>query len=78
LKTDFAGKRQCRIPVLVPPALHLASTDFRDKDGKWIIFDYDSDPKELFVEERDFNFKEPLTVKLCLKFCKEHEVVCES
>ncbi|MDR2581498.1 MAG: M23 family metallopeptidase [Fibromonadaceae bacterium] len=76
LKTDFAGKRQCRIPVL-SSSFNFPLTDFRDENGKWVIFDYDSDPKELFVEERDFDFKEPLNIKLCSKLCSEHQIVCD-
>ncbi|MDR2732353.1 MAG: M23 family metallopeptidase [Fibromonadaceae bacterium] len=68
IKPDFAGKLQCRIPVLDSlSGLDFNSVDFRDKNGKWVIFDYDSDPKELVIEARDFNFEEPLNVKLCDK-----------
>jgi len=73
LKTDFAGKLQCRIPVL-----NYSTADFRDKDNKWLIYDYDSDPKELLVERRDFDFAEMLKVKVCNKTedCIEAEVKC--
>jgi len=80
LKTDFAGKLQCRIPVLDSlSGLAFDKVDFRTRNGKWIIFDYDSDPKELVVERRDFDFEEPLSVKLCDKAgnCAEREVVCK-
>ena len=74
LQTDFAGKLQCRIPVL-----NFNSADFRDKENKWIIYDYDMVPKELVVENRDFNFSEPLKVKACNKAedCVEAEVKCQ-
>jgi murein DD-endopeptidase MepM/ murein hydrolase activator NlpD len=80
LKTDFAQKTQCRIPVAdLLSGLDFDSVDFRDKDGKWVIFDYHLNTKELFVEKRDFNFKEPLKIKLCDKAanCAEKEVKCE-
>ena len=68
LKEDFTKRLQCRIPVLDSlSGLDFASVDFRDKNGKWVIFDYDSDPKELVIEKRDFDFNEPLNVKLCDK-----------
>jgi len=80
-KMDFAGKPQCRIPVLnTLSGLDFNSIDVRDKDNKWIIFDYDSDPKELVVERRDFDFSEPLNVKLCDKAgnCVERELSCDN
>ena len=79
LKIDFAGRQQCRIPVLDSlSGLDFGSVDFRDGNGKWVIFDYDSDPKELVVEQRDFNFSEPLKIMLCdkAKNCLEKEVRC--
>jgi len=79
LKTDFAGKLQCRIPVLDSlSGLAFDKVDFRTGNDKWVIFDYDSDPKEFVVERRDFDFEEPLNVKLCDKAgnCAEREVVC--
>jgi len=79
LKTDFAQKEQCRIPVLDSlSGLDFGSVDFRDESGKWVIFDYDSDPKELFVESRDFDFSKLLNIKLCdkAKNCREDEVRC--
>ena len=74
LQTDFAGKLQCRIPVL-----NFNSADFRDKNSKWIIHDYDMVPKELIVERRDFDFSEPLKVKVCNKAeeCVDAEVKCQ-
>jgi hypothetical protein len=80
LKTDFAQKLQCRIPVSDSlSGLDFDSVDFRDKNGKWVIFDYDSDPKEFVVEQRDFQFSEPLSIKFCdkAKNCAESEAVCE-
>jgi hypothetical protein len=80
LKTDFAQKLQCRIPVTdLLSGLNFDSVDFRDKNGKWVIFDYHLNTKELFVEKRDFDFKEPLKIKLCDKAanCTEKEVKCE-
>jgi len=80
-KTDFAGKVQCRIPVLDSlSGLDFGSVVFRDKNSKWVIFDYDSDPKELFIENRDFNFSEPLDLKLCDKSgnCTEKEILCKT
>ena len=68
LKTDFAGKQQYRIPVSDSlSGLDFGSVDFRTQSGKWVIFDYDSDPKEFVVEKRDFDFGEPLNVRLCDK-----------
>jgi len=81
LKTDFAGKLQCRTQVIDSlSGLDFNSVDFRDKEGKWVIFDYDSDPKELVIEERDFDFSEQLGVKLCDKAgnCMERDVVCNN
>ncbi len=80
LKTDFAGKEQCRIPVLdTLSGLDFDSIDFRDKDKKWVIFDYHYNSKELFVEKRDFDFSENLNLKLCdkAKNCREQEIKCE-
>jgi len=80
-KTDFAGKLQCRIPVIDSlSGLEFNSVVFRDKNNKWIIFDYDSDPKELVIEDRDFNFSEQLSVKLCdkAKNCMERELSCNN
>jgi hypothetical protein len=81
LKTDFAGKMQCRIPVLdsLAGGLNFDSVDFRDKNGKWVIFDYHYNTKELLVEKRDFDFKEPLSLKLCgkTKACREEKIKCE-
>jgi len=81
LKTDFAGKVQCRIPVLdsLAGGLDFDSVDFRDKNGKWVIFDYHYNTKELLVEKRDFDFKELLSLKLCgkTKACREEKVKCE-
>ncbi|MDR2999658.1 MAG: M23 family metallopeptidase [Fibromonadaceae bacterium] len=78
LKMDYAEKMQCRIPVLSAFGLDFDSVDFRDKDNKWIIFDFDSDPKELFIEQRDFDFSDFLKLKLCdkAKSCIEVEVKC--
>jgi hypothetical protein len=79
-KTDFAGKQQCRIPVFDSlSGLNFDSVDFRDKNGKWVIFDYDSDPKELVIERRDFDFGELLKVKLCDKAgnCVNAEIICK-
>jgi hypothetical protein len=79
-KTDFAGKQQCRIPVLDSlSGLDFNSVDIRDKNNKWVIFDYDSDPKELLVERRDFDFGELLNVKLCdmAANCTEAKVKCQ-
>lgn len=79
-KTDFAGKQQCRIPVFDSlSGLDFDSVDFRDKNGKWVIFDYDSDPKELVIERRDFDFGELLKVKLCDKAgnCVNAEIICK-
>jgi hypothetical protein len=68
LKTDFAGRPQYRIPVSDSlSGLDFGSVDFRTQSGKWVIFDYDSDPKEFVVEKRDFDFGEPLNVRLCDK-----------
>ena len=80
LKTDFAGKLQCRIPVMDSlSGLDFNSVVFRGKNAQWVIFDYDSDPEELVVERRDFDFGEQLFVKLCDKAanCMEREVVCK-
>jgi len=80
LKTDFAGKEQCRIPVLdTLSGLDFDSIDFRDKEGKWVIFDYHYNSMELFVEKRDFDFSEPLTIKLCdkAKNCREENIRCQ-
>ncbi|MCL2284050.1 MAG: M23 family metallopeptidase [Fibromonadales bacterium] len=80
LKPDFAERLQCRIPVLDSlSGLDFDSVDFRDKDGKWVIFDYDSEPKELVIESRDFDFTDILNVKLCdkKKNCAEAEVKCK-
>jgi hypothetical protein len=77
LKTDFAGKQQYRIPVLDSlSGLDFNSVDFRDKNGKWVIFDYHFNTKELVVEKNDFNFSEPLKIKLCdkAKNCMEKNV----
>ena len=79
LKTDFAGKLQCRIPVVDSlSGLDFNSVVFRGQNDKWIIFDYDSDPKELVIEARDFEFNERLTVKLCDKAmnCIGRELSC--
>jgi hypothetical protein len=80
LKTDFAGKQQCRIPVLDSlSGLDFDSVDFRDSNGKWVIFDYHLNTKELFIEKRDFDFDKKLTISLCdkAKNCTEKEVKCE-
>jgi hypothetical protein len=80
LKTDFAGKEQCRIPVLDSlSGLDFESIDFRDKNGKWVIFDYHYNSKELVVEKRDFDFGEPISIKICgkTKTCKEEKIKCE-
>jgi len=80
LKTDFAGKVQCRIPVLDSlSGLDFDSVDFRDKNGKWVIFDYHYNSKELVVEKRDFDFSEHLNIKLCdkAKNCREENIKCE-
>jgi hypothetical protein len=80
LKADFAKRLQCRIPVVdLLSGLDFDSVDFRDKNDKWVIFDYHLNTKELFVEKRDFDFKEPLKIKLCDKAanCTESEVKCE-
>jgi hypothetical protein len=80
VKPNFAEKLQCRIPVLnILSGLNLDSVDFRDKNGKWVIFDYHLNTKELFIERRDFDFSEPLNVKLCNKSenCTAKEVKCE-
>jgi len=81
VKTDFAGKEQCRIPVLELSSggLDFESVDFRDKNGKWVIFDYHYNSKELVVEKRDFDFNEPLNLKLCgkTKTCREETIKCE-
>lgn len=73
LKTDFAGRLQCRIPVV-----NFNTAEFRDKNNKWLIYDYDSDPKELLIENRDFDFAELLKVKVCNKAeeCIDEEVKC--
>jgi murein DD-endopeptidase MepM/ murein hydrolase activator NlpD len=79
LKTDFAERLQCRIPVQDSlSGLNFDSVDFRDKNGKWIIFDYHLNSKELVVERRDFDFSEPLNIKLCdkAKNCTEGSVRC--
>jgi len=79
LKTDFAGRLQCRIPVLdTLSGLNFDSVDFRDKNSKWVIFDYHLNSKELVVEKRDFDFSEPLSVKVCDKSnnCTERSVKC--
>jgi hypothetical protein len=79
LKIDFAGRLQCRIPVLDSlSGLDFDSIDFRDKNGKWVIFDYHLNSKELVIEKRDFDFGEPLNVKLCDKShnCMEGNVKC--
>ena len=79
LKTDFAGKLQCRIPVVDSlSGLDFNSIVFRDQNDKWVIFDYDSDPKELVIEARDFDFSESLIVKLCDKAmnCIGRELSC--
>jgi hypothetical protein len=81
LKKDFAEKLQCRIPVLDSlSGLDFDSVDFRDKNGKWVIFDYDSDPKEFVVEQRDFDFSEPLKINYCdkAKNCAESEALCQN
>ncbi|GBU24333.1 hypothetical protein R83H12_00961 [Fibrobacteria bacterium R8-3-H12] len=80
LKMDFAEKEQCRIPVLdTLSGLDFDSIDFRDKDGKWVIFDYHYNSKELFVEKRDFDFSENLNLKLCdkAKNCREQKIKCQ-
>jgi hypothetical protein len=80
LKTDFAGKEQCRIPVLDSlSGLDFDSVDFRDKNGKWVIFDYHYNSKELIVEKRDFDFSEHLNAKICdkAKNCREEKIKCE-
>jgi hypothetical protein len=80
LKTDFAGKRQCRIPVLDSlSGLDFESVYFRDKNDKWVIFDYHYNSKELVIEERDFNFGGLLNLKLCgkTKICREEKIKCE-
>ena len=79
LKPDFAGRLQCRIPVVDSlSGLDFDSVDFRDKESKWVIFDYHLNSKELVVEKRDFDFIEPLNVKLCDKShnCTEKGVKC--
>jgi len=79
LKPDFAGRLQCRIPVLDSlSGLNFDSVDFRDKNSKWIIFDYHLNSKELVIERRDFDFSEPLNIKLCDKSnnCMEGGVKC--
>jgi hypothetical protein len=79
LKMDFAERAQCRIPVLDSlSGLNFDSVDFRDKNGKWVIFDYHLNSKELVVERRDFDFSEPLDIKLCdkAKNCMEGSVRC--
>ena len=79
LKTDFAGKLQCRIPVADSlSGLDFNSVVFRGQNDKWVIFDYDSDPKELVIEARDFDFSESLIVKLCdkAKNCIGRELSC--
>jgi hypothetical protein len=81
LKMDFAGRLQCRIPVLDSlSGLNFDSVDFRDKNGKWVIFDYHLNSKELVIERRDFDFNEPLNVKLCdkAKNCIEGSIKCVS
>jgi len=80
LKTDFAGKEQCRIPVIdTLSGLDFDSIDFRDDSGKWVIFDYHYNSKELLVERRDFDFSEPLNLKLCdkAKNCREQKIKCQ-
>jgi len=80
LRTDFAGKEQCRIPVLdTLSGLDFDSIDFRDQSGNWVIFDYHYNTKELFVEKRDFDFSEPLNLKLCdkAKNCREENIKCQ-
>jgi len=79
LKTDYAGRLQCRIPVADSlSGLNFDSVDFRDKDSKWVIFDYHLNSKELVIERRDFDFNEPLSVKVCDKSnnCREGSVKC--
>ena len=79
LKPDFAGRLQCRIPVLDSlSGLNFDSVDFRDKESKWVVFDYHLNSKELVIERRDFDFSEPLSVKLCDKShnCMEKGVKC--
>jgi hypothetical protein len=79
LKTDFAGRLQCRIPVLDSlSGLSFDSIDFRDKNGKWVVFDYHLNSKELVIERRDFDFSEALNVKLCDKSrnCMEGSIKC--
>jgi len=79
LKTDFAGRLQCRIPVIDSlSGLNFDSVDFRDKNSKWVIFDYHLNSKELVIERRDFDFSEPLNIKLCDKShnCTEGSVKC--
>jgi hypothetical protein len=79
MKTNFTGRKQCRIPVLEPlSGLDFSSVDFRDKSGNWVIFDYHLNTKELFVESRDFDFSEPLAIKMCDKNqnCREDEIFC--
>jgi hypothetical protein len=79
-KKDFAEREQCRIPVLDSlSGLDFGSVDFRDKNGKWVVFDYHLNSKELFIEKRDFDFSETLTLKMCdkAKNCREDEIKCE-
>ena len=81
IKQDFAGRQQCRIPINDSlSGFDFESTDFRDKNGKWVLFDFHLNSKELFVEQRDFNFKDKLKMKICgkLKVCREEEIKCES
>jgi murein DD-endopeptidase MepM/ murein hydrolase activator NlpD len=80
LKANFFGQEQCRIPVSDSlSGFDFESVDFRDKDGKWVIFDYHYNSKELVVEKRDFDFNEPLNFKVCDKAnnCRKGEIKCE-
>lgn len=80
IKQDFAGRQQCRIPINDSiSGFDFESTDFRAQNGKWVLFDFHLNSKELFVEQRDFNFKDKLKMKICgkLKVCREEEIKCE-
>jgi hypothetical protein len=79
LKWDFAERPQCRIPVSDPlSGFDFDSADIRDIDGNWIIFDYHLNTKELVVEKRDFDFSDPLKIRVCdkAKNCTEREIKC--
>lgn len=78
LKTNFRNKEQCRISVSDSlSGVDFNSIDVKTQNNKWVIFDYDSDPKEIVIEKEDFDFSTPLNIKLCdkSKNCNEQKSI---